>query len=104
LPPFSDSRTANSRDRSWRIRAMGCADGAVDVLLAGLGDLRERLLAGGVDGREVLARRGLDELAADEEAVAVLEGDDVARFRGGRVVPAGRHRRAVLASLQISQA
>src|SRR6185503_16051547 len=45
----------------------------VDVGFAGLRDLGERLFARRVDGRVPLAGPGLDELAADEEAVALLE-------------------------------
>src|SRR2546429_506693 len=48
-------------------------DGQGNVLRAGLRDLGERLLGGGVDRRVVLAGAGLDELAADVEPVAVLE-------------------------------
>ena len=41
----------------------------------------------GRDRREPLARARLDHLAADEEAVALLERDDVARLGRGRVRP-----------------
>ena len=109
LPPSSDSATASSRARSCRIRAMrkryfarsdgrqrrpavregvaGRRDREVDVLRARVRDLGQRLLGGGRHGREPLAGAGLDLLAADEEPVALLEADDVARLGRGGVVP-----------------
>src|SRR6266513_1895485 len=70
-------------------------DGERHVLGTGLRDLRERLLARGIERLVVLAGARLDELAADEDAVALLELDDLARFRGGRVLPRRGDRRAV---------
>src|SRR5205823_14410027 len=66
---------------------------AIDVRLPRLGDLGERLLPRGIDRRIALVRKRFDELTTDEEAVALLEMDDLARFRCGRVFPAGRDRR-----------
>ena len=56
------------------------------------GDLGELLLGRRRDRVEPLARLRLDELAADEEAVALLELDDVARLGRGRVLPLGQRR------------
>ena len=81
----------------------GGLHGEVDVLGAGLGDLGEHLLGCRADRREVLARLRLDQLAADVEAVALLERDDVARLGCRRVVPAGGNRRAILSALEVSQ-
>ena len=88
LPPSIDSRTANSRARSWRsprhpvgvLRALlaGSAtrgvergprrvDGEPHVLGPGLRDLGEDLLARRVDRRQVPAALRLDELAFDEQ-------------------------------------
>src|SRR4029453_7244680 len=80
----------------------GGARGKGGVRLAGRRDLGQRLLAGRVERREVFARPRLDELAADVEAVAVLQRDDVSRLGGGRVIPAGRNRRAVLTPFEVS--
>jgi hypothetical protein len=63
--------------------------GGVDVLRSGGGDLGEDLLGGRVDGLEGAAVTGLDELAADEQAVGRRDGDDVARLGRGGVVPRG---------------
>ena len=73
-------------------------DGEADVLLVRLRHLGELLLARRRLRREPLRRLRLDELPADEEAVALLELDDVARLRSGRVVPLGqgRYRRVSL--------
>src|SRR5207247_534779 len=65
----------------------GRLHGEVDVLRAGLGHLGQRLLGGRVDGLEVLPRFRLDEVPADEQAVPVLEPDDVGRLGGGGVLP-----------------
>ena len=60
---------------------------------ARLRDLGERLLGRRVEiVGNALAGRGSTQLAADEEAVALLERDDVARLGRGRVVPLGRCR------------
>ena len=64
----------------------------VDVLGARLGHLGQRLLVGGRAGREPCAGARLDHLAADVEAVALLEADDVASLRRGGVLPV-RHGR-----------
>ena len=77
-----ERRTSRSRTRS---RAASTA--SVDVLRPGLRDLGERLLGRGRDRRELRPRPRLDHLAADEEAVALLERDDVARLGRGRVLP-----------------
>jgi hypothetical protein len=79
----------------------GGADREVDVLGARIGDLRQRLLVTRRHARGKLRRAGLDPLAADEEAVPVLEPDDVARLRRRRVLEGGRNRRAVLAFLDL---
>src|SRR5439155_24364279 len=65
-------------------------DRPIHVLGGAAGDLRQRLLGCGVHGREDAAIRGLHLAAADEQAVAVLELDDVARFGGGRILPRNR--------------
>src|SRR5262249_59053958 len=57
------------------------SDRVLDVLGAGLRDLRERLLVARRNGRERLTRPRLDPLAADEQAVPLAERDDVARRR-----------------------
>ena len=72
---------AGSFDQPSVVRGARGLDGEVDVLLARLGDLGELLLARGRHRREPLGRARLDELAADEEAVALLELDDLARLR-----------------------
>jgi hypothetical protein len=73
-----------------------------DVLRVRVGDVRERLLRGRADARLELPRVRLDELAADEEPVALLELDQVPRLRGRRVLEGGGDRRAVLAALDVS--
>ena len=62
-------------------------DGEVDVARAGEGDLGEVLLGRRRDRRKPLPRARRDLLAADEEAVALLERDDVARLGGRCVLP-----------------
>jgi hypothetical protein len=79
--------------RPVRERLARGGDGPRDVLGPCLADLGERRLVARRDGREVLLRG--HPLAADEEAVAVLELDDVGALGRGRVHPAARHRRAV---------
>ncbi len=69
-------------------------DRARDVLRTRLRDLGERLLGGGRDRREPRPRPRRDLLPADEEAVALLERDDVARLDRRRVLPAVRRGRA----------
>ena len=64
-------------------------DGQVHVLGAGLGDLGEHLLGGRVDRLEPRAGLRVDELAPDEQAVPVLELDDLGRFGRVRVLPDG---------------
>ena len=80
----------------------GRLDGERDVLLPRLRDLEELLLARRGDRREPLARARLDLLAADEEAVALPDLDDVARLGGGRVLPVERDRGSRLALLDLS--
>src|SRR5207237_3963995 len=50
---------------------------AIDVGLVRLRDLRQWLLAGRIDRRVALTRQRLDELPADEQAVPILDADDV---------------------------
>ena len=64
----------------------------VDVAGAGERHLGEVLLGRGRGRREPLARSRRDLLAADEEAVALLERDDVARLGRGGVLPLERRR------------
>jgi len=75
-----------------------------DVLRISVGDLGERLLRGRADTRLELPRVRLDELAADEEPVALLELDHVPRLRGRRVLENGGDRRTILLAFQLSQA
>ncbi len=79
----------------------GAADGERDILGPGLRDLRERLLAGGSDRLVVVTGARLDELAADEEAVTLLERDDLSGFGRARVVPFGRGRRPAAALFEL---
>ena len=58
----------------------------VDVLAAGLGDLREDLLRRRVDRLEGRAPDGVGELAVDEQAVRRGDVDDAARLRRGCVL------------------
>jgi hypothetical protein len=51
--------------------------GGVHIGLVGLGDARDLLLVGGVDGVEVLAALGLHPLAVDEELVLGVDLDVV---------------------------
>src|SRR5918996_1606541 len=69
--------------------------GEVDVLRAGVRDLGERLLRRRVHARLELVRARLDELAADEEPVALLEAYELARLGRARVLEGGGDRRAV---------
>src|SRR5205814_5367524 len=78
-------------------------DGERHVLGTRLRDLRERLLARRIERLVVLAGARLDELAAAEDAVPLLELDDLARFRRGRVLPGRRDRRAVAALFEFGQ-
>ena len=64
--------------------------GEVDVPRPGECDLGQVLLGRGRDGREPLARAWRHLLAADEEPVALLERDDLARLRRGGVLPLER--------------
>jgi hypothetical protein len=66
------------------------------VLRACVRHLCQRLLAGGVDARLELAGPRLDELAPDEEPIALLEPDDLARLRRRRVLERGRDGCAIL--------
>src|SRR6266540_115001 len=68
---------------------VGRAGGAhrqVHVLLAGLGDLRQRLLRGRVHRLEMALRAWLDPLAADQQPVVLAKLDVVGRLWRGRVV------------------
>ena len=97
-------RPLRRRDRrpAVVVGVTGCLHGQIDVLGTSLPNLREHLLGRRADGRKVLARLRLDELTADVEAVALLERDDVARFRSRCVVPAGGNRRAILSAFEVS--
>lgn len=67
-------------------RLLGDLDGVVDILLEGLLDLADDLAGRRVDGRERLARLGLDELVSDEEAGldgGLLASNDDLDFGGG---------------------
>ena len=70
----------------------GGPDRQVDVLGSGLRHLGQHLLARRRDGRKPLAGARLDLFAADEQPVALLEADDVARLGCGRVLPFERRR------------
>jgi hypothetical protein len=72
-------------------RARG-RDRQVDVLVAGLGHLGQRLLRGGVDRGEALAGAGLDELAADEQVVRRRDRHEVARLARRGVLEAAPDR------------
>jgi hypothetical protein len=86
---------------SVRVRVAGGLHGQAHVLGAGVGDLGQRLLVARRDARLELGRARLDPLAADEEAVALLEPDDVARLRRLRVFEGRGDRRAVPAFLDL---
>src|SRR5262249_55241635 len=74
-------------------------NGRLHLVVGRLADLGERLLVRRVDRRVALLR--LDPLAADEQAVALPEPDDVARLRRRRVRPVGRNGGAILLSLEL---
>ena len=77
-----------SADHSPSNAAARGGDGGVDVGLAGLADLGERLLR---RGRERgVGRLGRAPLPAHEEAVGLADGDDPAGLGRGRVVEAAR--------------
>ena len=71
-------RTLRARERRPAVlkRVARGPDRRLHLLLAGLADLCERLLGGGLDRRVGLL--WLDPLAADEEAVALADLDDLA--------------------------
>ena len=69
-------------DRTWS--RMSGRDGIGDIRLVRVGDLGDALLGRGRDGLEGRAA-AVDELAVDEEAVAVAEVEDRPRFGGGCV-------------------
>ena len=71
-------------------RAPRGTDGRVHVGSGCPGDVGELLLGRRVHGREGLAVRRRHVLAPDEQAVAVLDRDDVARFGRRRVLPRDR--------------
>ena len=88
----SGTGTSRARCRAGRLpahpyAARAASTATVDVLRARLGDLGERLLGGRVDRGEPPPALRLDELAADEQPVAILEPDDVGRLGRGRVLP-----------------
>ena len=95
---FARSEPA-SADQPFSKAPRAASTAASHLLLGRLADLGERLLAGGVDRRVGLLR--LEPLAADEEAVALAQLDDLARLGRGRVGPLGRNRRAILLSLEL---
>ena len=76
----------------------------IDVLGTAVGDLGELLLARRADGGVKLTGARLDELTADEEAVPLLELDDVPRLGRRGVLERGRDRRAILLLVDLSQA
>ena len=81
-----------ARERAPRA-GLGAARGtdrAVGVGRTALGDVGDRLLGGRVDGREGGAVLRRHEAAADEQPVALLDRDDVARFGRRRVLPRDR--------------
>ena len=82
----------------------GSADRGVDVLGTAVRDLGQLLLAGRADGGVELAGARLDELTADEEAVPLLELDDVPRLGRGGVLERRRDRRAILLLVDLSPA
>jgi hypothetical protein len=86
---------------SVRERAARSADGEIDVRLGCLPHRRERLLVARRDRLVALGR--LDPRAADEEAVALAQRDDVGRLRCRRVRPVGRDGRAILLAVEVSQ-
>jgi hypothetical protein len=77
-------------------RLAGGGDRKGDVLRVRVGNVRKRLLRGRADARLELPRARLDELAADEEPVALLELDHVPRLRSRRVLEGGGDQRAIL--------
>ena len=77
-------------------------DGELYLFIGGLAHLRERFLGRRADRRVGLLR--LEPLAADEEAVAVADGDDVARLGRALVLPAGRNGSVILLSLELGHA
>ena len=84
-------------------RGAGGLHGEVDVMLVRLGDLGERLLGRRRAGGKPLARLRVDELATDEQPVALLELDDVACLGGRRVLPLRqRGNRRVALTLELS--
>ena len=88
-------RPLPARQRAPRsaLRAPGGPDGLVDVRRGRPRDLGQRLLRRRIDRGERLAVGGGDVLAVDEQAVALLERDDVARLGGRGVLPRDRLRR-----------
>ena len=71
--------------RPMRLLCRG--DGATDVRLRRVGDLRQRLLGRGVDDGERLPWLRRAELVPDEEAVLGLDPDVIGRLRRGGVLP-----------------
>ena len=68
----------------------GGLHGGVHIGLPRLGDARELLLVGGVDGVEVLPALGLHPLAVDEELVLLVDPDVVGALGGWCECPVGR--------------
>ena len=92
-----------SPDQPFSKRLASRTYGESYVLGPGLRDLCERLLRRRADRRVALAGTRLDQLAADEQSVALGDGDDVARLRRRGVVPRRRNRRGTLFLLELSQ-
>ena len=81
--------------RPLGLRGARGVHGGGDVGLAGEGDLGHGLLGGRVDRRHAAPVAGVDELAADEQAVGVAQADVVGGLGRGRVVPGDARARGV---------
>ena len=81
---------AGQRAPGLRLGRRAALTAASTSASVGPGDLGQRLLGRRVERRERRAVRGGDLLAADEQAVALRDGDDVARLGGRRVLPGDR--------------
>ena len=79
--------------RPGRLRGPCRGDRARDVVGARLGDLGQRLLGRRVDRRRVGPTGRLDELATDEQPVAITQANVVGGLRCRRVLPAQRRTR-----------
>jgi hypothetical protein len=69
------------------VSASGGADRKIDIFRVALGDLGEFFFRGRIDRCEIFPRARRDKLSADEQLIARLEANVVARFRRGRVAP-----------------